>query len=192
MRGIIRFMLALFMWCNVAVTGVVASVTERTDITLSQGHIMHALDDAEFDVLLRRSQDRPVFMMVYASWCGHCKRMFRELNALQQQYRERIDIAVISIDNSESLAQNFASDVTPLHLDAYIMKNGASYHNISQRLRDFGLHFKGGISKSIGVPYNTVFYQGEPVAEIAGALYGDRLARLVADIASNTGSTVSK
>jgi hypothetical protein len=66
------------------------------------------------------------------------------------------------------------------------LKDSAAYRAIGDRLRSFGLHFQGGISNSVGVPYNTVFYQGVPVAEIAGALPTENLKGMLADIVAGT------
>ncbi len=154
----------------------------RRDIPLNGGQAIVALDSAGFERLVQVSQEKPVFVMIYASWCPHCKRMFMALNQLQKQHGEAFQVAAISIDNKLELAREFAQSVAPLHLETYIMKDGASYRTISNRLREMGLRFQGGIKPSVPVPYNTVLYKGEPVAEIAGALPDDRLAAVVAEI----------
>lgn len=163
----------------------VASVTKS--LPLNNGELLRPMDKAAFDAMMQLSYDRPVFLMVYASWCPHCKRMFHALNILQERYEGRMTIVTLSIDNNPGQAQAFASSVTPLRLDTTIIAGDADYKAIGDAMREQGLHFEGGRARSVSVPYNAVFYKGEPVAELAGAIPDAQLEGLLEDIVAGAG-----
>jgi thiol-disulfide isomerase/thioredoxin len=147
--------------------------------------ILTPLDKDAFDAILASSDKTPVFLMIYASWCPHCKRMFGELNALQAEYKGKIRIVTLSIDKKPADAEAYVRGVTPLHVETYIIHDADSYRAIGDALRSFGLQFQGGLSNNVSVPYNTVFYQGQPVAEIGGAISSESLNAVVSDIVKN-------
>lgn len=137
---------------------------------------------APFDAIVLDSKAQPTFIMIYASWCPHCKRMFAQLNTLQAQHKEAVRIIAISIDNNHQNTQAFVESITPLHLEHYVIADASSYRLIGDRLRRDGLKFQGGISKSVGVPYNVVYHHGAPVAEFSGALPPEKLDMLITDM----------
>ncbi len=161
------------------------SMTPREDLELEGGQTIKALDAQTFDTMIADSQNHPVFFMIYASWCPHCKRMFKELNQLQQEVGDDIRVVTVSIDNKPELARDFVGSASPLYLDTYIVKDGPSYLHLGDTFRSHGLNFKGGLSRSVGVPYNTVYYKGKPVAEIGGALPNENLRMVFNDIRKN-------
>lgn len=142
-----------------------------------------------FDALVASSKVRPVFIMLYASWCPHCKHMFAELNRLQDVHGDAIRIVAISIDSDRSKAQAFASSITPMHLESYIVEDAASYFALGEALRAYGFNFKGGLTNAVGVPHNVAFFEEKAVAEIAGALRGANLDSLIANLVNATKKT---
>ncbi len=148
-------------------------------------YVLAKMDGALFKDVLKDSYTRPVFLMVYASWCPHCKRMFKELNALQAEHRGKLRIIALSIDNRDAQASAFAGSISPLNLEVYRIKDGDSYREVGDDLRALGLHFEGGRSPNVGVPYNTAIYKGKAVAEVAGAIPSENIQKLVGDIAAN-------
>ena len=142
---------------------------------------LHSITPEIFDALIAESYHRPVFFMIYASWCPHCKRMFTALNSLAANYHDTLKIVTLSIDNKPEKAKAFIQHFLPLRLTTMIVTDQTSYRIIGDKLRAAGLHFKGGKDASQPVPYNVMFYQGKAVAEIEGALPDDKLKQLLDD-----------
>jgi thiol-disulfide isomerase/thioredoxin len=153
-------------------------------IPLDNGGVLTPITPSEFKALVALSQRKPVFIMVYASWCPHCKRMLTLLNDLQHRHGQALHVATISIDNRPELAKTTAEQLDPLALDTYIVRNGDDYRAIGDIMREDGLGFQGGRRPSFGVPYNTVYVRGKPVAELNGALPNQRMRTLITDIIS--------
>ncbi len=130
---------------------------------------LEALDAKGFEQIALQSNDRPTFIMIYASWCPYCKRMFGDLNQYAKEF-QNIRFVMLSIDQTPEPAQRFVDAAAPLNMESYIIKDSAAYYEMSEFLRSAGLGYQGGISKNVGVPYNMVFYQQKAVAELGGAL----------------------
>jgi thioredoxin-like negative regulator of GroEL len=145
------------------------------------------LDVPTFTAAMEASHTQPVWWMVYASWCPHCKRMLADLNALQKQHGSNIRIITVSIDNRPEQATAFVQSIDPLYVEAYLVGDRETYRFIGERFRALGLHYKGGSGEKggISVPYNTVIWKGKPVAELNGALPTEHLASMVGDIVQN-------
>ena len=108
-----------------------------------------------------------------------------ELNDLQAAHPGKIRIIALSIDNRDAQASAFAGSITPLNLEVYRVKDGASYREIGDDLRALGLHFEGGRNPNIGVPYNTAIFKGKAVAEVAGAIPSENINAMIGDIVAN-------
>jgi thiol-disulfide isomerase/thioredoxin len=147
---------------------------------------MKVIDSATFAAAMEDSHTHPVWWMVYASWCPHCKQMFADLNRLQQEQGGNIRIITLSIDNRPEKAAAFVRSITPLHVETYIVGDAETYRIIGDTFRTLGLHYKGGMGGSgVSVPYNTVIWQGTPVAELQGALPSENIEAIVRDIIRN-------
>ena len=130
---------------------------------------LETLDAKGFEQIALQSNERPTFIMIYASWCPYCKRMFGDLNQYAKEF-QNIRFVMLSIDQTPEPVQRFVDAVAPLNMESYIIKDRKNYYEMSEFLRSAGLGYQGGISKNVGVPYNMVFYQQKAVAEMGGAL----------------------
>jgi thiol-disulfide isomerase/thioredoxin len=146
---------------------------------------------ADFEALLATSQQKPTFLMVYASWCPHCKRLFGELNAAASNYGDAWQFAAVSIDEDPKDAEAFLANQTPLHLTSYVMTDKEEYRAIGDAMRALDLQFEGGIAPSIGVPYNVIFYKGKPIGEFQGAMPTEELRKLLTEITQNAKKTMN-
>jgi thiol-disulfide isomerase/thioredoxin len=145
--------------------------------------LLETLDAEGFERIVLHSTDRPTFIMIYASWCPYCKRMFADLNRFALEF-SGIRFVMLSIDETREPAERFVASAAPLHMESYIIKGAEEYYRMSEFIRSAGLGYQGGISKNVGVPYNMVFYQQKAVAELAGAVPTENLYALLQELSA--------
>lgn len=87
------------------------------------------LNPAILDGLLVKSrklsdyQGKPLVIIVWASWCSHCREEMASFIKLKQRFQERdFNIIGISVDDDALSAQNFVKH-SKLSFDNYIDKN---------------------------------------------------------------------
>lgn len=51
--------------------------------------------------------DKPVFVDFYASWCGPCKMMEPIIDELAEEYKDKIKIVKLNIDENQETAQKY-------------------------------------------------------------------------------------
>jgi thiol-disulfide isomerase/thioredoxin len=152
---------------------------------------------ADFQEIIKTSEKQPTFVMIYASWCPHCKRMFAQLNELAVTYKDKIRIVTISIDadieDAFIFANQFAQKQGAINLDNMVVLNKAEYINISEEIRKTGLQFNRDQFKEgsfihfgrTGIPYNIVFVEGKPAADFVGAMPDEKLKEILLQISEN-------
>lgn len=72
----------------------------------------------EADVL---KSDKPVIVDFWAEWCGPCRMVAPVLEELANEYRDKIVVAKVNVDNEPTLAEQYNVTGIPL---LGIFKNG--------------------------------------------------------------------
>lgn len=57
--------------------------------------------------------DKPALIDFYASWCGPCKALSPILDDLAEEYRGKIDIYKVNVDDERELASQFRIRTVP-------------------------------------------------------------------------------
>ena len=69
--------------------------------------------------------DVPVIIDFWAPWCGPCRMLAPELTALQKEYKGKIKIYKINVDEERDLARAFGANALPTIY--FIRKDKISY-----------------------------------------------------------------
>lgn len=82
------------------------------------------MDDFEQKVL---KADKPVLIDFWAPWCGPCKMVGPEVEAIAEQYEGKAVVAKVNVDNHQELAGKYTIMGVPTLL---IVKNGQEVNRI--------------------------------------------------------------
>jgi len=86
---------------------------------VSNEHIVHT-SDAKFDQDVLKA-DRPVLLDFWAEWCGPCKMIAPILDELAVEYKDRLRIAKLNIDENPQTPPKFGIRGIPTLI---LFKNG--------------------------------------------------------------------
>ena len=68
--------------------------------------IVHITDSSFEDEVLKSKQ--PVILDFWAEWCGPCKMIAPILDELAEQYKGKLTVAKINIDENQNTAETYA------------------------------------------------------------------------------------
>ena len=80
----------------------------------------------EFDAAVIKAAD-PVLVDFWAPWCGPCKMIAPELEAVAAEYEGKAVVVKVNVDENQPLAQKFGIMGIPTMI---VFKNGAEVNRI--------------------------------------------------------------
>ena len=86
---------------------------------MSSPHIVHTSDATFNDDVLK--SEKPVLLDFWAEWCGPCKMIAPILDELADEYRDRLKIAKLNIDENPQTPPKFGIRGIPTLI---LFKNG--------------------------------------------------------------------
>jgi thiol-disulfide isomerase/thioredoxin len=94
--------------------------TQTTSASLTE----IAEDSVPLEVAL--SSGKPTLMEFYANWCTSCQAMAPDVEALKQQYGDRINFVMLNVDNSKWLPEVLHYRVDGIPHFEFLNKDGES------------------------------------------------------------------
>ena len=89
-------------------------------MTNEQTSIIQQISDATFEEDVVKAR-RPVLIDFWAEWCGPCKAIAPMLNELAQEYRDKVTIVKLNVDENPKISQRFNVRSIPTLI---LFKNG--------------------------------------------------------------------
>jgi thiol-disulfide isomerase/thioredoxin len=132
---------------------------QREEITAVWHRITHLPPD-KVPALLQHADDKPVMLVIYASWCPYCKELMPEIIELMQHHQmDSVTPLFLSVDERADL------------LAAYLVHNNYQMF-FTPYMAESGLHsgLKGKVGHFNGhIPYIGFFdRQGQLITEFPG------------------------
>ncbi len=91
----------------------------------SANHVRHVEGPQELDLLLR-TEKKPILMMFYAPWCGHCKSLKPHIAAAATEVRGQYVLAGMDVNTPESFGVREEYNITGFPTLVYF-KNGKKH-----------------------------------------------------------------
>lgn len=86
---------------------------------MSEDNVYHVSDEAFEQEVLK--SDIPVLVDFWATWCGPCKAIAPTIEALADEYKGKVKVAKVDVDNNPKSAGQFGIRAIPTML---LFKNG--------------------------------------------------------------------
>lgn len=96
------------------------------------------ISEKEFSSAVEKAQ-KPVLVQFFAAWCGPCKSLAQELDALVRESL-LLDVVRVNVDENNHLAERFSVSAVPCMM---LFKNGEAIKTIN------GFRTKSQIKKMI-------------------------------------------
>lgn len=87
----------------------------------SNGKVLQ-VNDGQFDSEVLRSSV-PVFVDFYADWCGPCQTIAPTLEALSEEYADKVKFVKVNVDDNQEVAMKYEIMGIPT---AMIFQNGTA------------------------------------------------------------------
>ena len=65
--------------------------------------------------------DKPVLIDFWASWCGPCRMLSPTISEIAEEYKDKVKVGKVNVDEEEELAAMFGVSSIPLLV---VMKDG--------------------------------------------------------------------
>lgn len=67
------------------------------------------------------NSDKPVLIDFWASWCGPCRMLSPTISEIAEEYKDKVKVGKVNVDDEEELAAMFGVSSIPLLV---VMKDG--------------------------------------------------------------------
>ncbi len=94
---------------------------------------MQEVTEQEFNEVVLAS-DTPVIVDFWAEWCGPCRLVTPELEKIQGEYKEKVKVVKLNIDDSPAIATKYG--VMSIPTIALFMDGGVKSQVIGARPKD--------------------------------------------------------
>jgi thioredoxin 1 len=86
---------------------------------MSSESVIH-VSEGTFDAEVLKS-DKPALVDFWAPWCGHCRAIAPVLDEIASEYKDKVKVAKVNVDENRSLAGNHGVMSIPTMI---LFKNG--------------------------------------------------------------------
>ena len=87
---------------------------------MSDNPNVHVVSDTSFDGDILKS-DKPVLVDFWAPWCGPCRSVAPIVDDLATEYKDKLKVAKINVDESSQVAMKYQVTSIPTFI---VFKNG--------------------------------------------------------------------
>ena len=136
-----------------------------------------ALTMTQLEGRIAQTQQKPVLLLIYTSWCPFCKQLLPRIINLAEKYPDQFDVLAISTDQDKNAIQSYMNSLRPeAPFPVYLQQDGTEKAMLKQFMQKHGLQYRGGI------PYMAFFLYGEAIGGFSGALPKEELEQIIEEL----------